>query len=136
MKLMGIDIGDKRIGLAISDKKENMALPLKVLENDPGIGKNLEKLIIEYNIEKVIVGLPYTLKGEIGQQANKVIDFVEANLSRLNIEVIFEDERFTSKVILGETTGKNKKKYIDMASANLILQNYLDRRKNNIDSNK
>ena len=136
MRLLGMDIGDKRIGLAISDKEEKMAVPLIVLENDPGIKKKLNGLIIQYSIGKVIVGLPYTLKGEVGEQAKKVIDFVKCNLAGLSAGIDYEDERFTSKVIKGKMRGKNKKKYFDMISASLILQNYLDRRKNKVENNK
>ena len=135
MRLLGIDIGDKRIGLAVSDKEENIAVPLMVLENDPGINQKLESLIIEYNIGKIIVGLPYTLKGEIGEQAKKVISFVEADLAGLSVGIDYEDERFTSRIPIIKK-GKDKKKYIDNISASLILQSYLDRRKNKIDTNK
>lgn len=135
MKLLGMDIGEKRIGLAISDKEENIALPLMVLENDPGINKKLKDLIIEYGIGKIIVGLPYTLKGEIGKQAKTVIRFVERNLADLNARVDYEDERFTSKLVPIEKKRKDKK-YIDKISASLILQNYLDRRKNKVENNK
>ena len=133
MRLLGMDIGDKRIGLAVSDKEENIAVPLMILENDPGINKKINSLIIEYNIGKVVVGLPYNLKGEIGEQAKKVIGFVEANLAGLCAGVDYEDERFTSKIITVKKSGKGKKKHIDNISACLILQSYLDRRKNKVD---
>ncbi len=128
-----MDIGDKRIGLAVSDREENIAVPLMVLDNDPGINKKLESLVIEYNIGKIVVGLPYTLKGEIGEQAKKVIGFVEDDLAGLSVEIDYEDERFTSKITIIKK-GKNKKKHIDNISASLILQNYLDRRKNKVDN--
>ena len=131
-----MDIGDKRIGLAISDKEENIAAPLMVLENGPGIDKKLNSLIREYNIEKVVVGLPYTLKGEIGGQAKKVIGFVEADLAGLSARIDYQDERFTSKVIPVKKSGRSKKKHIDNISASLILQSYMDRRKNKVDNNK
>lgn len=133
MRLLGMDIGDKRIGLAVSDREENIAVPLMVLDNDPGINKKLESLVIEYNIGKIVVGLPYTLKGEIGEQAKKVIGFVEDDLAGLSVEIDYEDERFTSKITIIKK-GKNKKKHIDNISASLILQNYLDRRKNKVDN--
>lgn len=134
MRLMGMDVGDKWIGLALPDKEENIALPLKVLKNDAETVKKLENLIEEYSIGKVVVGMPYTLKGEMGEQAKKVIGFVDANLRGLNIEIEYEDERFTSKIIPAGKKGKDKKKYIDMVSAGLILQSYLDRRNNKIDN--
>ncbi|MBC7334235.1 MAG: Holliday junction resolvase RuvX, partial [Actinobacteria bacterium] len=103
MRIMAIDIGDKRIGLAISDKLGIVAKPLGIIKNDAGVKSNLRKIIEEYNIKKVVVGVPYTLKGEVGNQAKKALDFAAEVLiselsEELGIEIVYLDERFTTKL--------------------------------------
>ncbi|HAJ95023.1 MAG TPA: Holliday junction resolvase RuvX [Actinobacteria bacterium] len=128
MKILGMDIGDKRIGIAITDKDKKLSIPLAVIDNDRFFEQNLDKILEENIIEKIVVGMPYTLKGEIGKQGKKVIDFVDKNIVNNGIEIIYMDERFTSKIPIKTSVNKKKiKKQIDKYSAVLILQNYLDR---------
>lgn len=128
MKIMGMDIGDKRIGIAITDRERMFPVPHSVLNNDRYFDQNLEKILENNDIEKIVVGMPYTLRGEIGKQGEKVIDFVNRNIMNKGIEIIYQDERFTSKVPLKNSVDRKKiKEQIDKFSATLILQNYLDR---------
>ncbi|MCD4668994.1 MAG: Holliday junction resolvase RuvX [Actinomycetia bacterium] len=128
MKIIGMDIGEKRIGLAITDEKRKFSIPHSVLNNDRYFNQNLEKILEENNIEKIVVGMPYTLRGEIGKQGEKVISFVDRNIIGKGIEIAYMDERFTSKVPLKNSIDRKKiKEQIDKFSATLILQNYLDR---------
>lgn len=128
MKIMGMDIGDKRIGIAITDRERMFPVPHSVLNNDRYFDQNLEKILENNDIEKIVVGMPYTLRGEIGKQGEKVIDFVNRNIMNKGIEIIYQDERFTSKVPLKNSVDKKViKEQIDKFSATLILQNYLDR---------
>ncbi len=128
MKIMGMDIGDKRIGIAITDRERMFPVPHSVLNNDRYFDQNLEKILENNDIEKIVVGMPYTLRGEIGKQGEKVIGFVNRNIMNKGIEIIYQDERFTSKVPLKNSVDKKViKEQIDKFSATLILQNYLDR---------
>jgi putative holliday junction resolvase len=100
MRILGLDVGDVRIGVAITDKSGTIASPLTVIKNDDQARENLNRIIKENSIEKIIVGLPYNLKGEVAFQAKKVIDFIENNIKSYGVEVELIDERFTSKISL------------------------------------
>lgn len=136
-----MDVGDRRIGLAIAEEKNHVAVPLGVIANNNMLKDELKKILDDKKIGKIVVGVPYTLKGETGRQARKVFDFVEKNLRCHDVELIFEDERFTSSIplrnIRGAGTGKvkgvgakrpaNTKKTLDRLSACIILQGFLDK---------
>jgi putative Holliday junction resolvase len=129
MKIMGMDIGDKRIGIAFTDREKKLSIPHSILKNDKDLPDKLGKLLDEESVEKIIVGMPYTLKGEIGPQGKKILEFVKQNLLITGIEVVYQDERFTSKLETGPGVKKKKtKEQKDKFSAALILQGYLDRR--------
>lgn len=135
MRLLGLDIGDKRIGVAVTDKLETIASPLTVIANDDKLKENLSKIIKDYNVGKVIVGVPYNLKGEHGFQAEKIKSLVEEVLKEICSEIEYIDERFTSKISSGilKTEGKKVKKNagnIDKISAAIILNDYLTIKKN------
>jgi len=129
MRILGLDIGDKRIGVAISDELEIISTPLEVFNNDKKVKEKLQKLINEYKIKKIVVGIPYTLKGEVGIQAKKVINFVEDIVMSAGIEVDYIDERYTTKIPLKLLEKNSKSKIIDKFSASIILKDYLDSRK-------
>lgn len=129
MRILGLDIGDKRIGVAISDELEIISTPLEVISNDKKVKEKLQKLINEYKIKKIVVGIPYTLKGEVGIQAKKVINFVEDIVMSTGIEVDCIDERYTTKIPLKLLEKNSKSKIIDKFSASIILKDYLDSRK-------
>lgn len=136
MRILGLDIGDKRIGVAISDELEIISTPLEIFNNDKKVKEKLQKLINEYKIKKIVVGIPYTLKGEVGIQAKKVINFVEDILMSAGIEVDYIDERYTTKISLKLLEKNSKSKIIDKFSASIILKDYLDRRKRKIKNYK
>ena len=126
MKILGLDIGEKRIGIAISDRDEKISAPYGIIDNDSNFKTNIEKIINEYNIKKIVIGMPYTLKGDIGTQARKVIQFVKENINFENVDIDYFDERFTSSIPEYEIKkSKMKKKDIDKLSAAIILQDYL-----------
>jgi putative Holliday junction resolvase len=128
MKIMGMDIGEKRIGIALTDNEKKFSIPHGVLENNSDFARKLSKIIDKENIEKIIVGLPYTLKGEIGPQGRDILEFVKDNILSTGTEVAYLDERFTSKLPLDPSIKKSKLKgRKDKFSAALILQCYLDR---------
>ncbi len=136
MRILGLDIGDKRIGVAISDELEIISTPLEVISNDKKVKEKLQKLINEYKIKKIVVGMPYTLRGEVGIQAKKVINFVEDIVISAGIEVNYIDERYTTKIPLKLLEKNSKSKIIDKFSASIILKDYLDRQKRKIKNYK
>lgn len=135
MRLLGLDIGDKRIGVAVTDKLETIASPLIVLGNDEKLKENLKKIIKDYDIGKVIVGIPYNLKGEFGFQAEKIKNLVDDILKGICSDIEYIDERFTSKISSGILKSESKKVKkspgnIDKISAAVILNDYLTKKKN------
>ena len=131
---MGLDVGDKTIGVAISDPLLLTAQGYKTIsrESNKKDIKEIEDIIKEYNITKIIVGLPKNMNNTIGIQGEKVLDFVEKLKRRIKVEIILEDERLTTvsaeRILLeGDVSRKNRKKIIDKVAATYILQNYLDR---------
>jgi putative Holliday junction resolvase len=131
-RILGLDIGLKRIGVAVSDPFGVTATPLDFILNDQKVFEKINDLIKNYKISKIVIGLPLTLKGEEGEQARYTKEFAENLKNHIpqDIEIIFIDERFTSSLAektLSQTKKKNKKEKIDSLSAVFILQTYLDR---------
>lgn len=136
MRILGLDIGDKRIGVAISDKLGIISTPLEVISNDEKVNDKLKEIVEKNNIKKIVVGMPYTLRGEVGIQAKKVIDFVNSVVENLNVEIDYIDERYTTKIPLKLSGKYSKKGEIDKFSASIILSDYLNRRKNKVENIK
>ena len=132
-RILSIDYGDTRIGLAISDLMQIIAKPYKTLTNSStdDVIKNLNIIINEKNVEKIIVGLPLTLKNTFSQQTKKVQNFVLILNKKINIPVLTYDERLTSieakRSLFNQGIKiKNKKGIVDMTAAAIFLQGYLD----------
>ena len=134
--LIGLDFGDKTIGLAISDKTKTIATPILTLKRE-SISKdikNLSKIINDYNAGGAVIGLPLSLDGNENNRTIKVRDFAKY-LEKI-IKTVFYDERFSTDVIYKElrknsiSSSKIKKK-IDHLAASYILQGFLDNAKNN-----
>jgi putative Holliday junction resolvase len=130
MRKLGIDYGEKRIGIAVSDPLEITAQPVAVIEN--GDFDGLLRIMKEYEeVEEIVVGLPKTLKGEVGIQAQKVLDFVEILKQKVSVPIVMWDERLSSAgvertLIEAGLSRKKRKKVIDKSAATFILQGYLD----------
>ena len=135
-RVLCLDYGDKRVGVAISDINWRIASPLKVLESH-GVYSDLFKLISEYSIGIVVVGAPKALNGgDSGKQFEKVKKFVEkldelSNSKSLDIKIIYWDERLSSVAANrflneSEMSISRKKKNIDKVAASFILQGFLD----------
>jgi putative Holliday junction resolvase len=130
---MALDVGDSRIGVALSDPMEILASPLVIIKrlNEASDILCISKLVNEHKAGKLVVGLPMALSGEEGMQAEKVKAFVSSLKSSLSIPHEMFDERFstvTAREYMRET-GKKKdrfKKHDDAIAAAVILQNYLD----------
>lgn len=133
-RIMGLDVGDKTIGVAISDPLLLTAQGLKTIKresNKKDMGE-IEDIIGKYNIIKIVVGFPKNMNNTVGPQGEKVLNFVDKLKGRFNIDVILEDERLTTiaaerTLIEGDISRKNRKKVIDKVAATYILQTYLDR---------
>ena len=135
-RILGLDIGDVRIGVAISDELEITAQGLqtfkrKYLEKDI---EGIKDIIESSEINTVIIGLPKMLDGTIGVQAQKVIDFTNILKSKITAPFIFWDERLTtsevSKMLINANVRRSKRREVaDILSAQLILQGYLDRKR-------
>ena len=136
--LLGLDFGDKTIGIAVSDKSLTIASPIKTIRRK-SISKDLIELfdLIEvYNVGGLIVGLPLSLNGKENIRTEKVRKFVKAIELQKNIKIMLYDERFSSDVIFKELRKNHNsiskiKKKLDQQAAAYILQGFLDTSKNN-----
>lgn len=126
MKYLGIDYGEKRIGIAVSDPEAKIAFPLKTVSagSEKNAIQELAVLIRKEKINKIIMGLPRAADGNDTPISLKVRAFAHKLHEELMLPVEFENELLTSR--LAEQAGV-KKQNIDQASAALILQSYLDK---------
>tara|TARA_B100001113_G_scaffold224991_1_gene184769 strand:+ start:1008 stop:1418 length:411 start_codon:yes stop_codon:yes gene_type:complete len=132
-RILAIDYGDVRVGLALSDLTCTIAQPFKTLNYDDmdHLINQLSEIITEKQVNKVVVGIPYNMKGDDTQQTTKVREFVSILEQKLGYEIIFVDERLTSSEAekfmhqMDIKTGFNKDK-IDKIAASIILQEYID----------
>jgi putative Holliday junction resolvase len=133
-RILGIDVGDKRIGIAVTDPLQITAqgvMTLKRKTRDDDL-EAFRELIAKYEIKKVVAGLPLNMDGSESAQTRKTVNFCQFIKKRLAIEIIYIDERLTSswseKVLIeGNVSRENRKDYIDMLAAQIILQSYMDR---------
>jgi putative holliday junction resolvase len=129
-RILALDYGEKRIGMAISDPLGYSAQPLAFLANDQDLWPNLQKILTEYEVKKILLGLPINLKGQDTQKTQEVRDFAVKLEQNTGLEVVFCDERFSSKaaerfLITADVSRKKRKKVIDSQAAAFFLQGYL-----------
>lgn len=139
MRIMGIDYGDSRIGVAISDALMYTAQGIETIKWSRGIEEPLKRifeLVEEYKVKKIVVGFPKNMNGTVGPRGEKSIEFAELLKKRIkDIEVILWDERLTTVAAnrtmreMGVKRNK-KKKLVDQIAAVYILQGYLDSQTN------
>ncbi len=134
MRILGLDIGEKRIGLAISDELGITAQGLETLQRTELAHdiQSLREIIREKEIGKLVVGLPKNMNGTLGFQAEEVQKLVTLLTEQCPLEVEYWDERLTTvaahRVLLeGDISRRKRKKAVDQIAAVLILQGYLDR---------
>jgi len=133
MRSLGLDIGDRRVGVALSDPDGILASPLTIIERTDDIKAlaAIADIIDKQNAGRVIVGLPRSLDGSLGKQAEKVRDFARRLAERIKVPLEYRDERLTTvmaqrlKRASGGRKGRGKARY-DAQAAALILQGYLD----------
>ncbi|HIU47772.1 MAG TPA: Holliday junction resolvase RuvX [Candidatus Avimonoglobus intestinipullorum] len=136
MRIMGIDYGDSRVGIAISDAMGWTAQGVRTLANKGGkkLLSELKTVLEELQPEKIVIGLPKNMDGSLGFRADATYAFAEGLKTIFSGEIIFWDERLSTVSaarILNETNtrGKNRKKVLDTVSACIILENYLNSNK-------
>ncbi len=131
MRYMALDLGNKRIGIALSDTLGMIARPLKVIKRTSRVNDYSEyrKLITTHKVNAVIVGLPINMDGSEGRQANWVRDYVDSFSQTVDIPIYLWDERLTTEIAI-DIIKANKtppaKAEIDAVAAAVILQSYLD----------
>ena len=136
MRVLGLDVGDRRIGVALSDALGLTAQRLILLERK-SLAEDMaavQGLVAAHQVEHIVIGLPLTLKGEHGIQAQKVHTFAQHLRQHVVVPVDLVDERLTT--VQGEralreagTSARRRKQTIDQVAAQLILQHYLDGRR-------
>ena len=129
-KLLGLDHGDKRFGIALSDAGKVIATPRLVVEGEDALWQTLDSLMGEEDIEAVVIGLPLNMDGSEGPRARKVIEFSRVLEEKTGLPVHFQDERlssFEAESALSEAGvhGSRRKSRVDMGAAQIILQGYL-----------
>ena len=128
MIYLGIDYGEKRIGLAKGDSLLKIATPLKTILNSEGVLNELADIVNIEAVEKIVVGIPVSFNGETNEFAEKIIEFSEDLEARTDIPVETINEIFSSKMAADKPmAGQPRAGSIDESSAALILQTYLDR---------
>ncbi|HNX52869.1 MAG TPA: Holliday junction resolvase RuvX [Pontiellaceae bacterium] len=130
-RVLGIDHGDVRIGVALSDPTEFLASSLCVLDSTNAGLDQIIALIAEHQVEKIVVGLPRNMDGSYGSATEKVRNFIEKLKLRTDVPVFEWDERMSTVSAhnaLREAglNGKRRKGVVDKVAAQIILQNYLD----------
>lgn len=135
-RLMGLDVGDKTIGVALSDLLMITAQGLTTIKrtNLKADMQELRKIIEEYNVTKIIVGMPKMMDGTIGIQGEKVIEFTDKLKQKINLPTDFQDERLTTALsekilISADVKRKKRKEIIDKLAAVQILTTYMERSK-------
>ena len=138
MKIMAVDYGDARTGLAACDRTEFLASPIGVIQeyNFENTVKKVSYAVEEYAVQMVVVGHPLNMDGTAGERAEKCALFAEKLKALVNVPVVLWDERSTTvsaHQVLNETNtrGKRRKEVVDAVAATIILESYLNYRRNN-----
>lgn len=136
MRILGLDVGDRKIGIAVSDPTMSIAQAVKVYRRVSVAEdlKELEKIAAEHNAKEIVVGLPKDLNGRIGKRAEGVIAFAKEIEKHTLIPTVLWDERFSTNEAnrifeMAQVSHRKRKPFIDMMASQIILQGYLDAQK-------
>lgn len=136
MRIMAIDYGDMRTGIAVSDINETLASPYCVIKENyrPHLADKIVDIIDKEKITKAVIGLPRNMDGSYGYRCDECRLLGDEILNKTEIDIVYEDERLTTVMahsILSNNNvrGKKRKNVVDAVSAVMILQSYLDKRK-------
>ena len=133
--VLGIDFGRVRIGVAISDELRLLAHPLETIPANKDAVKRIAEIVRERKIDKVVVGVPRQMSGEVGKAAQEALEFADKMRAQLSCAVETWDERLTTVAANRALTAAGKKtrqtrQIVDQVAAQMILQGYLDREQN------
>ncbi|HHY37131.1 MAG TPA: Holliday junction resolvase RuvX [Firmicutes bacterium] len=136
MRLLGLDVGEKTIGVAVSDPLGLTAQGVEVIRRR-GRERDLERLAElaqTYGVETIVIGLPKNMDGSLGKQAEQVMAFATLVQERLDLPVVLWDERLTTiaaerALLEADLSRGRRREVIDKMAAVLILQGYMDRRR-------
>jgi len=137
MRYLGLDLGSKTLGTALSDKTGLIASSFKTIKHDEEYDKLINdviEIVNENEIEAIVLGFPKNMNNTIGPKGELSLAFKEKLEEVLNIPIYLQDERLTTKaatdtLIMGNVRRKDRKKVVDSVAATIILQSYLDRKK-------
>ena len=134
-RILGVDFGRARIGIAVSDELGLLAHPVKTIPASRDAAKRIDAIVREKNVERVVVGLPRHMNGSVGDAAGEVLAFAEKLRKLLPCEVLTWDERLTTVAAArvlrdGGRTARDSRNVVDQVAAQMILQGYLDRLQN------
>ena len=136
-KIMALDIGEKRIGVALSDSLHMLAHPLKTIQwkGKEDFISQIQALVQEHDVEILVVGIPFNMKGKKSRKTEQVLEIKALLEKNLSVSVVEQDERLTTRMAeqalqnVGKKSGRERHR-IDQIAAVYILQMYLDRIKN------
>ena len=134
MKVLSVDYGDVRTGIAISDLRGMLASPLCVIEQSyqPKLVDRIVQIVEENKIEKIVIGLPRNMDGSYGYRCDECRSLGDAISEKIDVDIFYEDERLTTVMahnVLSDNNvrGKKRKQTVDAVSAVMILQSFLDK---------
>ncbi|WP_236026284.1 Holliday junction resolvase RuvX [Alicyclobacillus suci] len=133
MRILAVDYGERRVGLALSDPMGFLASALKVIQrqSDKQVAAEIGDVVRAYEVERIVLGNPITMSGEVGQKAQHVEKFRALLMNVVDIPVELFDERLTTvsakRVLLeADVSRKRRKQVVDAVAATILLQHYLD----------
>ena len=134
MKILSVDYGDVRTGIAISDVRGMLASPLCVIEQSyqPKLVDRIVQIVEENKIGKIVIGLPRNMDGSYGYRCDECRSLGDAIAEKIDVDIFYEDERLTTVMahnVLSDNNvrGKKRKQTVDAVSAVMILQSFLDK---------
>ena len=134
MKVLSVDYGDVRTGIALSDVRGMLASPLCVIEQSyqPKLVDRIVQIVEENKIEKIVIGLPRNMDGSYGYRCDECRSLGDAIAEKIDVDIFYEDERLTTVMahnVLSDNNvrGKKRKQTVDAVSAVMILQSFLDK---------
>jgi putative holliday junction resolvase len=130
VRVLALDIGERRVGVAISDPGGTIASPLEVLDATSRLDDRIVRIVAEYEVGLVVAGLPLTLGGEEGPQAERVRAVGERIAGRLGVPLVYHDERLSStqanRAMADVTSSRKRRGTVDKVAAAIFLQSFLD----------
>lgn len=134
VRYLGLDLGGRRVGVAISDNGGRIASALTTLDGRDidGLVARIRDLVVEHGVETIVIGQPKNVNGTLGETAAKYAKISELVAARCQIPVVYQDERYTTVEAIKTMVGlgasrKNREHKVDRVAAVLILQTYLDK---------